>query len=307
MANFETVTVETDLLILGGGMASCGAAVEAAHWAKKNNLKVIMVDKAAVDRSGAVAMGLSAINQYVGVKEGDNTIEDYVKYVKQDLMGVARDDLVASIARHVDGSVHLFEKWGLPIWKAEDGSYVHEGRWQLMINGESYKVIVAEAAKNNLGTDNIYERIFIVGPIMEGGVCKGAYGFSVREDKFYVFKARAVFVAMGGAVHVFKPRSSGEGLGRAWYPPTAPSAPGSCSSSPVRPTPLVASTWSSGVTSSKTGSLTELRNRSRPTSATGSECSTSWRARARSICRLQRRSRRSPTSTRTTRRPTRRR
>ena len=30
MQNFETVTVETDLLILGGGMAACGAAVEAA-------------------------------------------------------------------------------------------------------------------------------------------------------------------------------------------------------------------------------------------------------------------------------------
>ncbi len=219
MANFETVTVETDLLILGGGMASCGAAVEAAHWAKKNNLKVTLVDKAAVDRSGAVAMGLSAINQYVGIKDGENTVKDYVNYVKQDLMGVARDDLVASIARHVDGSVHLFEKWGLPIWKAEGGGYVHEGRWQLMINGESYKVIVAEAAKNHLGTDNIIERVFIVGPIMEDGVLKGAYGFSVRENKFYVFLARAVFCAMGGAVHVFKPRSSGEGLGRAWYPP----------------------------------------------------------------------------------------
>jgi len=219
MANFETVTVETDLLILGGGMASCGAAVEAAHWAKKNNLKVTMVDKAAVDRSGAVAMGLSAINQYVGIKDGQNTVDDYVNYVKQDLMGVARDDLVASIARHVDGSVHLFEKWGLPIWKAEGGGYVHEGRWQLMINGESYKVIVAEAAKNHLGTDNIIERVFIVGPIMEDGVLKGAYGFSVRENKFYIFLARAVFCAMGGAVHVFKPRSSGEGLGRAWYPP----------------------------------------------------------------------------------------
>ena len=219
MANFETVKVETDLLILGGGMASCGAAVEAAHWAKKNNLKVTMVDKAAVDRSGAVAMGLSAINQYVGIKDGQNTVEDYVNYVKQDLMGVARDDLVASIARHVDGSVHLFEKWGLPIWKAEGGGYVHEGRWQLMINGESYKVIVAEAAKNHLGTDNIIERVFIVGPIMEDGVLKGAYGFSVRENKFYIFLARAVFCAMGGAVHVFKPRSSGEGLGRAWYPP----------------------------------------------------------------------------------------
>ena len=40
MKDFETVVVETDFLILGGGMAACGAAVEAAHWAKKNNLKV---------------------------------------------------------------------------------------------------------------------------------------------------------------------------------------------------------------------------------------------------------------------------
>ena len=102
MENFETVVVETDLLLVGGGMACCGAAVEAAHWAKKNNLKVTMVDKAAVDRSGAVAMGLSAINQYVGLKDGQNTMKDYVDYVRNDLMGITREDLVASIARHVD-------------------------------------------------------------------------------------------------------------------------------------------------------------------------------------------------------------
>ncbi|MGB5848033.1 MAG: adenylyl-sulfate reductase subunit alpha, partial [Ignavibacteriaceae bacterium] len=64
-----------------------------------------------------------------------------------------------------------------------------------------------------------YERVFIVGPIMDGERCVGAVGFSVREEKFYIFKAKATLVAMGGAVHVFKPRSSGEGLGRAWYPP----------------------------------------------------------------------------------------
>jgi adenylylsulfate reductase subunit A len=88
-----------------------------------------------------------------------------------------------------------------------------------MINGESYKVVVAEAAKNALGMDNIYERIFITEPLVENGKCVGAVGFSVRENKFYVFKAKAVIAAMGGAVHVFKPRSGGEGLGRSWYPP----------------------------------------------------------------------------------------
>ena len=221
MADYPTVEVTTDLLILGGGMASTGCCVEAAYWAKKNGIKVTAVDKAAFTRSGAVAMGLSAINQYVGVNEGQNTCEDYVHYVRQDLMGISREDLVYNIARHVDSSVHLFEKWGLPIWLDENGRYVHEGRWQLMINGESYKVIVAEAAKNAMdaGGFEIYERVFIVAPLLDGDRIAGAVGFGTRDEKFYVFKAKAVICALGGAVHVFRPRSTGEGQGRSWYPP----------------------------------------------------------------------------------------
>ncbi len=221
MANFETVEVSTDLLIVGGGFGACGAATEAAYWAKKNGLKVTLVDKAALDRSGAVAMGLSAINQYVGVKDGENTVEDYVRYVRQDLMGICREDLVYNIARHVDSTVHLFEKWGLKIWTDEEGKYVHEGRWQLMINGESYKIIIAEAAKNALADagGEIYERVFITEPLVENNKIVGAIGFSTREEKVYVFKAKAVIAGMGGAVHVFRPRSVGEGLGRSWYPP----------------------------------------------------------------------------------------
>src|SRR4030043_2197444 len=128
MVDFETVEVETDLLILGGGMAACGAAVEASYWAKQHGLKVTLVDKAAMDRSGAVAMGLSAINQYVDLNSGNNTLKDYCDYVRNDLMGITREDLVASIARHVDSSVHLFEKGGRPIWKGEKGGQGHGGR-----------------------------------------------------------------------------------------------------------------------------------------------------------------------------------
>lgn len=222
-SDFQTVEVITDLLIIGGGMAACGAVVEAAYWAKKKNMKVTVVDKAVMDRSGAVAMGLSALNLYVGMAAKKRTPADYVNYVRNDLMGICREDLVYDIARHVDGTVHLFEKWGLPIWKDDDGNYIFEGAWQLMINGESYKVIVAEAAKNamaQLGANGqIFERVFITEPILDGDRIAGAVGFSVRENKFYVFKAKAVFCAMGGAVHVFKPRSTGEGFGRSWYPP----------------------------------------------------------------------------------------
>ncbi|MGB8990534.1 MAG: adenylylsulfate reductase subunit alpha, partial [Desulfobaccales bacterium] len=84
-------TIETDLLLVGGGMACTGAAVEAAAWAKAAGLKVTLVDKAALDRSGAVAMGLSAINTYIGA---ENKVADYVNMVRTDLMGIIREDLV---------------------------------------------------------------------------------------------------------------------------------------------------------------------------------------------------------------------
>ncbi|RMF86678.1 MAG: adenylyl-sulfate reductase subunit alpha [Nitrospirae bacterium] len=223
--NPNIVELETDFLIVGGGMAACGAAFEAKRWAG-DDVRILLCDKAAMDRSGAVAQGLSAINTYLG----DQKPEDYVRMVANDLMGIVRDDLIYDVGRHVDDSVHLFEEWGLPIWKQpgdegkslpEGGKPVRSGKWQIMINGESYKPIVAEAAKKALGMDNIIERCFIVKLLLDDAVenrIAGAVGFSVRENKIYIIKANAIMIACGGAVNVFRPRSVGEGMGRAWYP-----------------------------------------------------------------------------------------
>ena len=156
----ETEVVECDVLIVGGGMAGCGAAYEAAYRAKQHGLRAVIVEKAAMERSGAVAMGLSAINCYMGMRWGENTPEDFVRYVRNDLMGLSREDLVFDIARHVDASVHMFEDWGLPFFKTPEGRYVREGKWQVMIHGESYKPIVSEAAKKAICGDNSYQRIF---------------------------------------------------------------------------------------------------------------------------------------------------
>ncbi len=225
---------EVDILIVGGGMAACGTAFEVKKWAADK--KILLIDKAAMERSGAVAQGLSAINTYIG----DNPIEDYVRMVRNDLMGITRDDLVYDLGRHVDDSVHLFEEWGLPMWKKtaegknldgakgqelgtlkEGAEPVRTGKWQIMINGESYKCIVAEAGKKALGEENILERVFIVKLLLDANkenTIAGAVGFSVRENKVYVIKCKTMMVACGGAVNIYMPRAQGEGKGRAWYP-----------------------------------------------------------------------------------------
>ncbi len=240
--NPEVVQEEVDILMIGGGMANCGAAYEIMRWADAAkastgvDLKIKLVDKAALDRSGAVAQGLSAINTYIGDKQDP---ADYARMVSNDLMGITRDDLAYDLGRHVDESVHLFEEWGLPIWKTDvatgerhdgaqgmtslkdGGQPVRSGKWQIMINGESYKWIVAEAAKKAIGLDRIQERVFIVHLINDKNDhtrIAGAAGFSVRENKIYIYKAKAILLAAGGCVNLFRPRSVGEGTGRAWYP-----------------------------------------------------------------------------------------
>ena len=74
MALPSTETIECDILIISGGMSGCGSAFEAKFWGR--DLRVVMVEKAVIERSGATGEGLSAINCYMGQRYGWNTPED---------------------------------------------------------------------------------------------------------------------------------------------------------------------------------------------------------------------------------------
>ncbi|HHB11651.1 MAG TPA: adenylyl-sulfate reductase subunit alpha [Chromatiales bacterium] len=208
-----------DVLVVGAGLAGTGAAFEARYWGPDK--KIVIAEKANIDRSGAVAQGLYAINCYMGTRFGENQPEDHVRYARIDLMGMVREDLLFDMARHVDSAVHQFEEWGLPIMRNEEkGTYQREGRWQIMIHGESYKPIVAEAAKKS--ADKVYNRICVTHLLMDESRpnrVAGAVGFNVRTGDYHVFKSKTVIVSAGGASNIYKPRSVGEGAGRVWYAP----------------------------------------------------------------------------------------
>ncbi|PWB62278.1 MAG: adenylyl-sulfate reductase subunit alpha [Bradyrhizobiaceae bacterium] len=218
MGRRKTVYVDSDILVIGGGMGGCGATYESRYWGR--DLKIVCVEKANIERSGAVAQGLYAINCYMGMQWNENQPEDHVRYARNDLMGLVREDLGYDIARHVDSTVHKFEEWGLPMMRdPKTGRYQREGKWQIMIHGESYKPIVAEAARK--AATEVYNRIMVTHLLMDKSRKRvaGAVGFNVRTGDFHVFRAKAVIVAAGGASHIFKPRAVGEGMGRTWYAP----------------------------------------------------------------------------------------
>jgi succinate dehydrogenase/fumarate reductase flavoprotein subunit len=71
----KTEVIETDLLVLGGGTGGPMAAIKAKE--KNPALRVVLMEKANVKRSGAISMGMDGLNN--AVIPGYATPEQYVK------------------------------------------------------------------------------------------------------------------------------------------------------------------------------------------------------------------------------------
>lgn len=212
MDEVNVEVLKTDLLIIGGGTAGCLAAVKAKQ--KDPDLDVLILEKAHIERSGCLAAGMNAINAYINPGE---TPESFVKYVRADAMGLIREDLVLSMGERLNEVVEEVESWGLPIEKDEDGNYAARGRWNIKINGEKLKPIIANKAIESGA--QVLNRVAVTNLIVEDGVVKGAVGFGVRDSVFYVVNAKAVLIATGGAAGIYRPNNEGSSHHKMWYSP----------------------------------------------------------------------------------------
>ena len=208
----EQNTIETDVLIIGGGTAGCLAAVELRE--RFPGINVTIMEKAHIDRSGCLAGGMNAINAYLNPGE---TPESFVKYVRFDSCGIIREDLVMSMAELFEYCVKKVEKWGLPILCDDKGNYIPRGRWNIKINGESLKPIIAKAAKN--AGAKVLNWVVATNYIVVDGRVTGAIGLSIRNGNLFVIKAKATIIATGGAAGIYKPNNAHDAQHKTWYCP----------------------------------------------------------------------------------------
>ncbi|MBO4794110.1 MAG: adenylyl-sulfate reductase subunit alpha [Deltaproteobacteria bacterium] len=203
----------TDILVAGGGTAGCYAAITAARLAP--DTRILIVEKANVERSGCLAAGVNALNAYI--TEGQST-RDYLEFVRRDAEGIIRDDLVLTMAERFNKTAGDLERMGLVIQKDKNGNYAARGRHNIRINGENIKPILAAETRR-------YENIHILNHVnlteflTEDGRVSGAAGFSVTDETAYAISARAVIVATGGAAGLYRPNNPGFSRHKMWYPP----------------------------------------------------------------------------------------
>lgn len=213
MAAWKVEHRTADLLIIGGGTAGCYAAVTAAR--RRPDLQIIVVEKANIRRSGCLAAGVNALNAYI---TKGHTPQDYVEFVRKDAAGIARDDLVLSMAQGFNRAAESLEDMGLVILKDENGDYASRGWRNIKINGENIKGILAKAVEQYPNV-TVLNHVNITDYLLANERVVGTAGFGVSEQTAWFLRSRAVLCTTGGAAGLYRPNNPGFSRHKMWYCP----------------------------------------------------------------------------------------
>src|SRR5436305_5168744 len=111
------VRLDCDVLVIGGGTAGTMAALSAAE----RGAQVLLLEKAHVRHSGALAMGMDGVNN--AVIPGKAEPEDYVAEITRANDGIVNQRTVYQTATRGFAMVQRLERYVVKVEKDEHGEY----------------------------------------------------------------------------------------------------------------------------------------------------------------------------------------
>ncbi len=207
----EIEIIETDILIIGAGIAGFRAAVESSDLGRK----VVMITKGLWGRdAGATWMAYEGY-QCWGIHPNDTldvAVEDTIKCG----WFLNNQENVYAFLAHVPDTARELIKWGgrykmkgdqiAPVWQL--GQSIPEGRslapvqWPRGELGYHYSRIFPQVLKKR--KVNIMEDFFVLDLLTNRDIVVGALGIDMRRGLFNVFKAKATILATGGYQGLYK-------------------------------------------------------------------------------------------------------
>ena len=199
----RVIEVETDVLVLGGGLAGCMAAIKASE---DEGVRVTLVDKSNTIRSGCAASGIDHTWAYIP------PIHEKVGYTIDDMAedhrvgtayGFFRRDLFYLVAGTNYDRVLDLERFGIN-FRYKDSkvpgkfrvvSQFHSVPTSFNFDGEPIKPTLTKEAKRR-GVD-IINRVQMTDLIATDGQISGAVGVGTRTGDIYFFRAKAVVLSSG--------------------------------------------------------------------------------------------------------------
>ncbi|MCO8588769.1 fumarate reductase/succinate dehydrogenase flavoprotein subunit [Burkholderia multivorans] len=204
----NTHVLEYDIVVVGGGTAGPMAAIKAKE--RDPSLRVLLLEKANVKRSGAISMGMDGLNN--AVIPGHATPEQYTREITIANDGIVDQEAVHAYATHSFATIEQLDRWGVKFEKDGTGDYAvkkvhHMGSYVLpMPEGHDIKKVLYRQLKR--ARIAITNRIVATRVLTDThGNASGVLGFDCRTAEFHVIRAKAVILCCGAAGRLGLPAS----------------------------------------------------------------------------------------------------
>lgn len=204
--------LETDVLIVGGGLAGLRAAISAAEA----GAKVTLTCKRKSGRSGntlVAACGMSAVSHHI---DPEDTIESHRPDTLDAGKGLCDPKLVRLLAEHAEEEVFGLERFGVAFIRDKAGNLLsgqapgHNRRRNIRTEagdlpanarGQSITLPLLEHAEK-LGV-TILDHTPVLRMISKEGRFTGAIAIKEDENRFILIHAKSAIIAAGGAGQIF--------------------------------------------------------------------------------------------------------
>src|SRR4029078_9756673 len=149
----EVEHLDADIVVVGGGSAGSTAAIYAQQALPRG--RVLLLEKANIKRSGAIAIGMDGLNN--AVIPGHATPEQYVKEITMANDGIVNQRALLAYAENSYPMLQELDRWGVKFQKTESGDFDvkkvhHQGSYVLhMLEGYDLKQILYRRIKRAWG------------------------------------------------------------------------------------------------------------------------------------------------------------
>ena len=189
--------IETDVLIVGGGLAGCWAAIAA----KEVLDRVTLVDKAMVGRSGASTFAAGVIL----APQADDNLDEWAEEIVERGEYMNDQEWVRATLEEQIVRLAQMESWGFPFERGADGKLAriigrgHQRTRMFMFHGHH---LMDEMRKQVLAKGiEVKERFMITDLLFDSRKAEpqlaGAIGCHTRQGHWVVFRAPSVLLASG--------------------------------------------------------------------------------------------------------------